>query len=576
MGISVNYATIKKTDVANGPGIRVSLFVSGCRHACKGCFNAEAWDFSYGQPFTEETEKEVLEALAPDYIRGFSVLGGEPLDPDNCETVLTIIKKVKEACPEKDIWCYTGYVYDRELLKREEEEPGKVLSEIFSCLDVLVDGRFVEEKKNLRLAFRGSENQRLIDMKKTRAAGHVVCLPEQEKGNLLGECDLILSFLMYNDISAMSRLHRSASKQMSRPAVSIQNVGGWSFGSPSVLMMYHREPGALKKELAEMEECMPHYYKITNGHGQGAEKIMSAEAYFLQGKFTDAQIALEQAYAQIEGNGQENIALCCDFLARRLSLCIETEERASFAARRAYLLKQHNTAWLNIFNATAAYYYALLGETEEIPEIFRTHTLFSVNILVPGKPMIEMVENQVYLAQGAYAKVIGRSEGLLAACAGLQYALVALHLRIQTAAAYAMFGKTEEAQALLLQALQEAEPDEFLLPFVENYRYIKKTLEKLPQTPLLARIQRLGKASEQRQKQLSTHRPASLAALTEREYEIVKLMASRLRNREIAEKLFLSEGSVKQYINQIYSKLQIEGDTHSKRKQLFQLLEEKT
>ena len=204
----------------------------------------------------------------------------------------------------------------------------------------------------------------------------------------------------------------------------------------------------LKKELAEMEECMPHYYKITNGHGQGAEKIMSAEAYFLQGKFTDAQIALEQAYAQIEGNGQENIALCCDFLARRLSLCIETEERASFAARRAYLLKQHNTAWLNIFNATAAYYYALLGETEEIPEIFRTHTLFSVNILVPGKPMIEMVENQVYLAQGAYAKVIGRSEGLLAACAGLQYALVALHLRIQTAAAYAMLGKTEEAQAL--------------------------------------------------------------------------------------------------------------------------------
>lgn len=110
---------------------------------------------------------------------------------------------------------------------------------------------------------------------------------------------------------------------------------------------------------------------------------------------------------------------------------------------------------------------------------------------------------------------------------------------------------------------------------MENYRYIKKTLEKLPQTPLLARIQRLGKASEQRQKQLSTHRPTSLAALTEREYEIVKLMASRLRNREIAEKLFLSEGSVKQYINQIYSKLQIEGDTHSKRKQLFQLLEEK-
>lgn len=468
---------------------------------------------------------------------------------------------------EQDAGILLSSLSPKAVLKAIEECPVSILKEHPLAILVLMRSMF-----NWRLI---PEMMRMKELLLTAIAEHPE-LPEQEKGNLLGECDLILSFLMYNDISAMSRLHRSASKQMSRPAVSIQNVGGWSFGSPSVLMMYHREPGALKKELAEMEECMPHYYKITNGHGQGAEKIMSAEAYFLQGKFTDAQIALEQAYAQIEGNGQENIALCCDFLARRLSLCIETEERASFAARRAYLLKQHNTAWLNIFNATAAYYYALLGETEEIPEIFRTHTLFSVNILVPGKPMIEMVENQVYLAQGAYAKVIGRSEGLLAACAGLQYALVALHLRIQTAAAYAMLGKTEEAQALLLQALQEAEPDEFLLPFVENYRYIKKTLEKLPQTPLIARIQRLGKASEQRQKQLSTHRPASLVALTEREYEIVKLMASRLRNREIAEKLFLSEGSVKQYINQIYSKLQIEGDAHSKRKQLFQLLEEKT
>ena len=417
------------------------------------------------------------------------------------------------------------------------------------------------------------EMLRMKELLLTAIAAHP-SLPAQERGNLLGECDLILSFLRYNDISAMSKLHRSASRQMSRPAVSIQNSGGWTFGSPSVLMMFHREAGALKKELAEMEECMPHYYKITNGHGQGAEKIMRAEAAFLQGKFTDAQIALEQAYAQMEGNGQENMALCCDFLARRLSLCTETEERDSFAARYAYLLKQHNAAWLNIFNATAAYYYALLGEVQKIPEIFRTHMLSSVNILAPGKPMTEMIENQVYLAQDAYAKVIGRSEGLLAACADLHYALVALHLRIQTAAAYAMLGKTEEAQSLLAQALQAAEPDDFLLPFAENHRYIRKLLDRLPQTPFLSRIQQLGAASEKCRRPLATHRPASLAALTGREYEIAKLMASRLRNREIAEKLFLSEGSVKQYINRIYSKLQIEGDTHSKRKRLFALLEE--
>lgn len=173
----MNYATIKKTDVANGPGIRVSLFVSGCTHACKGCFNSEAWDFHCGQEFTEETEREILKALAPDYIRGFSVLGGEPMEPQNRGTVLELLRKVRETYPEKDIWCYTGYDYEKDLLRWEREENAAVVTELLKLIDVLVDGEFVEEKKNLRLAFRGSENQRLIDMKKTRSEGRVVCLP---------------------------------------------------------------------------------------------------------------------------------------------------------------------------------------------------------------------------------------------------------------------------------------------------------------------------------------------------------------------------------------------------------------
>lgn len=172
----MNYATIKKTDVANGPGIRVSLFVSGCTHACKGCFNREAWDFMYGQEFTGETEKEILKALAPDYIRGFSVLGGEPMEPQNRGTVLELMRKVKAAYPKKDIWCYTGYDYEKDLLRWEREETTAVITELLELIDVLVDGEFVEKKKNLRLAFRGSENQRLIDMKKTRTEGRVVCL----------------------------------------------------------------------------------------------------------------------------------------------------------------------------------------------------------------------------------------------------------------------------------------------------------------------------------------------------------------------------------------------------------------
>ena len=190
-------------------------------------------------------------------------------------------------------------------------------------------------------------------------------MPDSERGNLLGECDLIMSFLCYNDISAMSRLHRSASAQMSRPAISIRSSGGWTFGSPSVLMMFHRTAGEAERELAEMDECMPHYYRITSGHGRGAEKIMRAEADFMRGRLTDAHIGLESAYAQIKGNGQENMLLCCDFLARRLSVFADIGRRHSFEERRAELLRHHNLTWLNILNAAGAYYYALRGEDGE-------------------------------------------------------------------------------------------------------------------------------------------------------------------------------------------------------------------
>ena len=399
-------------------------------------------------------------------------------------------------------------------------------------------------------------------------------LSEEERGNLLGECDLILSFLCYNDISAMSRLHRSASTQMSRPAISIQSGGGWTFGSPSVLMMFYRAPGELERELAEMDECMPHYYQVTNHHGQGAETIMRAEALFCQGRFTDAHIELERAYAQVKNNGQINMALCCDFLSRRLSRYTDVEQQYTFAERYAELLRYHDAAWINLWSATSAYYHALRGETGKIPEIFSQHRLSDINMLAPGKPMMEMIENQVYLAQGAYAKVIGRSAELLAVCEAMHYALVALHLRVQTAAAYGKLGKIEEARAWLEKALSDAAPDGLVMPFVENYDYIKPLLARETQSPLAAQIMALGEAAQARS--MASLRPAVLGALTTREYEIVELMGQRLSNREIAEKLYLSEGSVKQYVNQIYSKLHIEGDTRTKRRQLTALLRQKT
>ncbi len=399
-------------------------------------------------------------------------------------------------------------------------------------------------------------------------------LSEEERGNLLGECDLIMSFLCYNDISAMSRLHRSASSQMSRLAISIQNSGGWTFGSPSVLMMFYRAPGELQSELAEMDDCMPHYYKVTGSHGQGAETIMRAEAAFMQGRFTDAHIELEHAYAQIEGNGQVNMGLCCDFLGWQLSLYTDTEKRYSFEERREELLRYHDSAWINLWSATSAYYHALLGEPEKIPDVFAEHQLSTINFLAPGKPMMEMIESQVYLAQGAYTKVIGRSAGQLAVCEAMHYALVALHIRIQTAAAYELLGKSEEAHEWLIRALADAAPDGFVMPFVENYDLLQPMLAREIQNDLIVKIIALGEAAKARKSENT--RPVAFDALTDREYEIVLLMAEHLTNRDIAEKLFLSEGSVKQYVNQIYSKLHIEGDTRTKRARLSELLSKNT
>ena len=294
----------------------------------------------------------------------------------------------------------------------------------------------------------------------------------------------------------------------------------------------------------------------------------------MQGRFTDAHIELESAYAQIEGNGQVNMVLCCDFLSQRLSLYADVEQRYTFEERYAALLRYHDAAWINIWTATSAYYHALLGETERIPAVFAEHQLSTINFLAPGKPMMEMIENQVYLAQGAYTKVIGRSDGQLAVCEAMHYALVALHIRIQTAAAYEMLGKSEEAHAWLSRALSDAAQDGLVMPFVENYDRLQPMLAREIKSDLIVKIIELGEAAKARK--AANTRPGVFDALSQREYEIVLLMAEHLTNREIAERLFLSEGSVKQYVNQIYSKLHIEGDTRTKRKQLAALFLQKT
>lgn len=162
----MHYADIKRVDIANGEGVRVSLFVSGCRHHCKGCFNEIAWNFKYGKEFTDETINEVLEDLDHDYINGLSLLGGEPLEPENQEGLLKLVTKVKERFPDKDIWCYTGFNFEKDVIGRMVNE-SDTTKKLISYFDVVVDGKFEEDKKNISLKFRGSENQRIIDVKQT-------------------------------------------------------------------------------------------------------------------------------------------------------------------------------------------------------------------------------------------------------------------------------------------------------------------------------------------------------------------------------------------------------------------------
>ena len=173
----MNYATIKPVDIANGPGVRVSLFVSGCTHRCKGCFNEEAWDFQFGKPFTQEVQEQLLSSLDHDYIEGLTLLGGEPMEPSNQEALLPFIRAVRERLPQKTIWCFTGYDFEKNILGRMMEA-SSVTRELIPLFDVMVDGKFVAEKRNLSLKFRGSENQRVLNVKKSLEEKQAVWMEE--------------------------------------------------------------------------------------------------------------------------------------------------------------------------------------------------------------------------------------------------------------------------------------------------------------------------------------------------------------------------------------------------------------
>ncbi|MBP3652846.1 MAG: anaerobic ribonucleoside-triphosphate reductase activating protein [Clostridia bacterium] len=166
------YGNIKKLDIANGDGVRVSLFVSGCRNRCEGCFQPETWNFEFGQPFTRETEETILKALEPSYVNGLTLLGGEPFEPENQRELVKLLRKIRADYPEKNVWCYSGYTVEQ--IMGDGHPHCEVSGEMLSMIDVLVDGRFTLALKDISLRFRGSSNQRIIDLKASRERGEIV------------------------------------------------------------------------------------------------------------------------------------------------------------------------------------------------------------------------------------------------------------------------------------------------------------------------------------------------------------------------------------------------------------------
>ena len=399
-------------------------------------------------------------------------------------------------------------------------------------------------------------------------------IPEEERRNLRGECDLILSFLGYNDIEAMSVLHRSACSQMTRPAISIDTNNAYTFGSPSVLMMFHRKAGELDREIESMNRSMPYYYQVTRRQGAGAEKVMEAEAMFLRGRYVDARIMLEKAVLDAKEKEQQYILLCCDLLAFRLDLCGEAEFDPKWCEWKAEQLRHtYDSMLMTVLDGCMAYFYAVLGDPEHIPDWLAEGRLDDLNLLVPARPMYELIYNQVLLAQGRYIEAAGRSEMLLALYESYPYTLCTLHLHIQTAAALEALGKGAEAEAEIGKALALAMPDGIIAPFAENWPGVEQCLTACAEEPFLEQVREMANRIEgTRKKMLGDGREQIFRDLSESEYRVCQLAAEGKTNREIAEEMFLAEGSVKQYFNHIYAKLELPGTARDKRKQIAAIL----
>lgn len=387
-------------------------------------------------------------------------------------------------------------------------------------------------------------------------------LNNELRRRLLGEFELLLSFAGYNDIKKMSEHHRKACELLDQPTSIYDTKSNWTFGSPSVLYMFYRESGKLEEHVGDIIEALPYYYRLTNGHGRGAEYVMEAERHFNIGEFEDAEISIKKALSEKPAENLETgIILCIEFLQTRLaflkgnfSLMLELlhKMRSEISSKKEY-------HYLHTVEICEGFLYSYLKQKNRIPERLTSGNLSNTRLKFPAYAMLNIVHGRILLINGEYLKLIGSTEHFIGIAAVFSNLLGTIYAYIYLAAAYQQISRKDEALSALKQALDIAMPDRMVMPFVENCDYIKLLLEQLYQEGLyrndLSRILELAAGYLDTAVTFKEHFSGEKPELTRRELEIAQLAAEGLTNKAIGARLFISENTVKTQLKSAFEKL---------------------
>ncbi len=438
----------------------------------------------------------------------------------------------------------------------------------------------------MKVLFSFGQMAEMIEIKKllARSLEENTAMDQTEKNNLLGESELIMGFTAYNDIQAMSSFHRRASELMTRNALNTDSKGSWTFGSPSVLWMYHKDAGGLDAENDAMFECMPFYYKVTNSHGNGAEYAMLSAIHLHRGDVVKAEQTAEIALAAAKLKGQLSIRIAAEFVQMHILILnkdyssikkmIETTRKSVLQDRQYNLIYTMDMvdAWMSSFigdSYVAADWLTNDSDGSPLPRL--------------ASPMIAIVRNQLSLLGRNYAEIVARQHAGFGVCRALHAGMCELYLHLQLTSAYEAMGQDDLARAELRQAFDFVMPDGIVMPFVLFYgKFFSMALEALltedDYADYCRKIVKLGEelrsgrkaeAGTEKREANTTNRLKAL--LTEREYKIATLAAHRMTNKEIATQMFLAEGTVRNQLSRVFEKLSIEGDTRNKRMELEKL-----